>query len=256
MKPKHLITITLLILVIIAMSFTATQAQGPVISTIGDPAVYGPADEIRALDAQAAAIEAQVIALFNAERARNRLTPLVHNKFLTIAAQGHSNDMAAGNFVSHTGSNGSSPWERIPAAGYTCSLGGEDVAAGQTDPASVVQAWLNSPGHRAIINGAYRSVGIGWTYKAGTTWGNFWTADFGGTPGQLCPGDDSNPGPVLTATPTRFVIPTATPFIPYFTPTPFRTATPQPPQPGNGSQIIIFCDPGPVNCRVVAWGPR
>ena len=62
------------------------------------------------------------------------------NDALDAAAYGHSQDMGVNNFLSHTGSNGSTPWDRMRAAGYQYSSAGENIAAGYSSPRSVMQA--------------------------------------------------------------------------------------------------------------------
>ncbi len=101
------------------------------------------------------------------------------NDALTQAALGHSQDMVAHNFFSHTGSNGSTMGQRITAAGYAWSAAGENIAAGQTSVNSVVDGWIASPGHCAnIMNPGY--VHIGLACVSGTSanaYPTYWTLD-------------------------------------------------------------------------------
>lgn len=56
-------------------------------------------------------------------------------------------------------------------------LGGENIARGQADAAAVMQAWMNSPGHRAnILNCDFKTLGVGVHLGSGGPW---WTQDFG-----------------------------------------------------------------------------
>lgn len=196
--------------------------------------------------------EMQMVALMNQERATKGLPPLAINSFLTKAALIHSQDMADHNLCAHEGSNGDSPWQRIPGAGYTGSLGGETVACGQTSVQQAFEGWKASPGHYAILMGQYGEVGLGWVTKPGTNFVNYWTADFGGSPGKTTPG--SNPGAPPTAT-VRVVFPTqppifqwtATPRPSFPTPIPFFTPTPRPQQPtpvpvGGGWRVTLDCN--------------
>ena len=66
-------------------------------------------------------------------------------------AQAHSQDMADRDFFSHTGSDGRSPFQRMRDAGYSYRRAAENIAAGSTSPAEVVDMWMGSPGHRANI---------------------------------------------------------------------------------------------------------
>src|SRR3954453_13615438 len=97
-------------------------------------------------------LEAQdIVRLINDERAANGLRPLTLEPRLSAAAQRHSDDMAAHDFVSHTGSDGSSYWDRVTQAGYAGQIVGEVITAGQSSTNDVVNAWINSPTHHAII---------------------------------------------------------------------------------------------------------
>lgn len=116
----------------------------------------------------------RVVRLVNSERGKNGCAPLTVNAKLTQAAQAHSEDMATHRTMSHTGSDGSSPGERITAAGYSWSAYGENVAYGYNTPESVMTGWMNSPGHRAnILNCAFKEIGVGYAQP-----GNYWTQDF------------------------------------------------------------------------------
>ncbi|USX52707.1 CAP domain-containing protein [Lentzea sp. HUAS12] len=131
--------------------------------------------------ASAATVQEDVIALTNAERAKVNCPALKSNAALNTAAQRHSADMAAKNFMGHTGSDGSNLVTRIERAGYTrWTRAAENVAAGQQNAAAVVRSWMNSSGHRAnILNCALRDIGVGHAYRQGTTYGHYWTQDFG-----------------------------------------------------------------------------
>ncbi|MFF3916050.1 CAP domain-containing protein [Streptomyces sp. NPDC001852] len=125
--------------------------------------------------ATASGATARVVQLVNAERAKVGCHPLTVNAELTRAAQAHSADMAAHRNMSHTGSDGSSPGDRITAAGYTWSAYGENIAYGYATPEQVMDGWMNSPGHRAnILNCSYKEIGVGLAQP-----GSYWTQDFG-----------------------------------------------------------------------------
>ncbi|ACM21562.1 SCP-like domain protein [Geotalea daltonii FRC-32] len=109
-------------------------------------------------------------------------TAITWNDQIGSAASRHSNDMAARDFFSHTGSDGSSAGDRLTQAGYIWSTYGENIAVGYSTPAAVVQAWLNSEGHcRNIMNPAYLEIGAGaatGTYR-GVPAMDYWTLDLG-----------------------------------------------------------------------------
>jgi uncharacterized protein YkwD len=125
------------------------------------------------------AFELEVIRLVNLERTSVGLHPLFRNNSLTNAARAHNQDMIANNFFDHIGSDGSTPAQRacvhgfVPYWGSTCYVG-ENIAAGYNTPASVVNGWMNSPGHRDnILNATYREIGVG--HDTGGSWGHYWT---------------------------------------------------------------------------------
>ncbi len=97
---------------------------------------------------------------------------------LTEAAQGHAEDMARRDFFDHDNPDGTTATQRMRAAGYTGGRTGENIAAGQTSAQSVVDAWLNSPGHcRNIMNPGYTEIGIGY-YRGGSS-RHYWVQNFG-----------------------------------------------------------------------------
>jgi uncharacterized protein YkwD len=138
------------------------------------PAPATPSKTPATSAAPASGATARVVQLVNSERGKNGCAPLTVNAKLTRAAQDHTADMAAHRTMSHTGSDGSSPGDRITAAGYSWRSYGENVAYGYSTPESVMTAWMNSPGHRAnILNCAFKEIGVGYAQP-----GNYWTQDF------------------------------------------------------------------------------
>jgi uncharacterized protein YkwD len=100
------------------------------------------------------------------------------NALLEQAAQKHSDDMATRNFFSHTGSDGSAPWQRLTAAGYNWRSMGENIAAGYTSIDAVVAGWLKSPGHCAnIMKSGFREIGLARAVNPGSRYGTYWTLD-------------------------------------------------------------------------------
>ncbi|MER5400782.1 CAP domain-containing protein [Streptomyces sp. NPDC002599] len=123
----------------------------------------------------ASAAVARVVALVNSERAKVGCSPLALNAKLSQAAQAHSADMASHNTMSHTGSDGSDPGQRITRAGYLWSTYGENVAYGYSTPEQVMAGWMASAGHkRNILDCGFKEIGVGVAQP-----GNYWTQDFG-----------------------------------------------------------------------------
>ena len=95
---------------------------------------------------------------------------------LADASLGHSADMAANNYFSHTGLDGSTPWDRVSKAGFTGSPLGENIAAGYSTVISAVAGWMNSPDHCAnIMNSQVTHMGYGWARKTGSDWETYHT---------------------------------------------------------------------------------
>ncbi len=118
----------------------------------------------------------QVLVLVNQARADNGLSPLSWNQKLSSAAQSYAQVLSDWGTLSHTGPDGSSPGDRITAAGYSPRTWGENIAYGYATPDAVVTGWMNSSGHRAnILGSAYKEIGIG---VAGTST-RYWVQDFG-----------------------------------------------------------------------------
>ena len=98
---------------------------------------------------------------------------VVWNDQLAKAAYDHSVDMNTQDYFSHTGLDGSSPGQRITAAGYHWSSYGENIAQGYSTEQIVMNAWLGSEGHcKNIMDGGFNDMGAGRD-------GNYWTQDFG-----------------------------------------------------------------------------
>jgi uncharacterized protein YkwD len=121
--------------------------------------------------------EAQVAVMLNEERAKYGKYPLIMNDKLTTSARAHSVDMVVNKFMSHTGSDGSTPQQREQRAGYYGRNWGEIIGGGT--PSISVTWWMNEPGHRDMVLGTnwpYVDYGVGYAYCAGQGW---FTVDFG-----------------------------------------------------------------------------
>ncbi|RBY91693.1 hypothetical protein DQ244_10375 [Blastococcus sp. TBT05-19] len=119
--------------------------------------------------------ENQVLQLVNEHRAQAGCGPLTADAGLAAVATAHSAAMRDLGFFSHNDPNGRDPFARAEAAGQTARA--ENIARGQQDAAAVVQAWMDSPGHRAnILDCSLRRHGLG--LVTGPT-GPWWTQLFG-----------------------------------------------------------------------------
>ncbi|MGW5715911.1 CAP domain-containing protein [Amycolatopsis sp. NPDC003865] len=159
-----------------APTTASSEAPAPTETTTTPPttSAAAPPPTTKAVARVAPSTAAQVVSLVNDERAQAGCKPLTEESHLTKAAQDYSDDMSARDFFSHTNPEGVTFDQRIKIAGYS-KPGAENIAKGQTSPAQVMDAWMNSEGHRAnILNCSLTKIGVGFT-KAG----NYWVQDFG-----------------------------------------------------------------------------
>lgn len=116
----------------------------------------------------------QVIDLTNAERSKNGLPGLTMDNQLCGVAQKKSVDMQQNNYFSHTSPTYGSPFDMMRDFGVTYNSAGENIAQGQQTPQAVVQAWMNSEGHRKnILSNSFTHIGVGYEQN-----GNHWTQMF------------------------------------------------------------------------------
>ena len=113
----------------------------------------------------------------NQERAKEKLPPLKLEARLTEAARVQARDMADRQKMGHEGSDGSTPEQRVVNAGYHYLKTGENVAVGYRDVEEVIQAWMDSPGHRKNIMGEFTEIGL--ACVIGKDKKPYWAADFG-----------------------------------------------------------------------------
>ena len=128
-------------------------------------------------------MEGQVLYQINQARASAGVAAVKNNSALASAARKHSKDMAQSNFFSHTGSDGSTPFTRIKAAGYSYRAAGEIIYAGPgkyNNAYSAVSRWLGSDAHRKImLDAIYTEVGVGYWCDPNSAHEGYFTADFG-----------------------------------------------------------------------------
>ena len=109
-----------------------------------------------------AVLPAVVVDLTNTKRTELDLPQLSRNAVLDQAAQLKAEDMARNSYFSHNSPTGVTPWHWFEQAGYPFVHGGENLAVYFTDSNEVVDAWMNSPTHRAnIVAAQYREIGVG-----------------------------------------------------------------------------------------------
>lgn len=133
-----------------------------------------PETDDNVTDSSVHAYEKAVVELVNAERAKNGLAPLALSAELCRGARVKSQDMAQNNYFSHTSPTYGSPFDMMKQFGITYRTAGENIAQGYSTPEAVVNAWMNSEGHRAnILSAGYTTLGVGYVAN-----GNYWTQWF------------------------------------------------------------------------------
>lgn len=118
----------------------------------------------------------QVLALVNEERRKVGVAPLTLSAELQSAATIRAEEITQK--FSHTRPDGTNFQTILPNSRYY--IAGENIAAGNSTAAKVVQQWMNSPGHRAnILRSEYTELGVGYVYKENSQYKHYWVQIFG-----------------------------------------------------------------------------
>ncbi len=127
------------------------------------------------------AVRQEMLERVNTIRRGVGLKPLEIDPRLTTAAQAHADDMLARVYYNHVSPEGTTPRQRVHAAGFVADLVAENIAAGQTSPEDALGGWLHSTDHRRnLLDPRLTHIGIGMAlgsyehrYKI------MWVQDFG-----------------------------------------------------------------------------
>ncbi|MCM3773402.1 CAP domain-containing protein [Priestia aryabhattai] len=123
----------------------------------------------------ASQFEQKVVDLVNQEREKQGLKPLTLNKKLSDVARTKSKDMMEKGYFDHNSPTYGSPFDMMKQFGIEYTTAGENIAKGQQSPEEVMNAWMNSDGHRKnILNPDFTEIGVGYV-KGDTT---YWTQQF------------------------------------------------------------------------------
>ena len=118
--------------------------------------------------------------MINAYRARKGLKSIKLHSKLAIAAKQHSRDLARHDRISHKGSDGTDPWDRVKGTGYKARLAAENVGAGQMSLAEVFKGWQDSPDHNDnLLLPDATHMGIALVISPRTQYRTFWTLVLG-----------------------------------------------------------------------------
>ena len=130
---------------------------------IKNPALIYPGQKLTIPNIDAVkAQENEVIRLVNVERSKQGLPALKANWELSRVARYKSQDMINKGYFDHTSPTYGSPFKMMETFGIKFSAAGENIAYGQRTPQEVMNAWMNSPGHRSnILSSSYSEIGVG-----------------------------------------------------------------------------------------------
>jgi uncharacterized protein YkwD len=118
--------------------------------------------------------------LINAYRKEKGLKPLKLSPELTEAAKAHARDLSKWDRISHYGSDGSNPWDRVKRTGYKARLTAENVGTGQIDFNEVMKGWKDSPGHnKNLLMTDADHMGVALVQDPKTEFKSFWTLVIG-----------------------------------------------------------------------------
>ncbi|MGY1641585.1 CAP domain-containing protein [Geodermatophilus sp. SYSU D00703] len=161
----------------------APSSTAPAAEEAPQAAAEEPADEPAPAERAAApaapadpSVEGRVLALVNEARAQAGCAPVAADGALAAVARAHSADMRDRDYFAHDTPEGLSPFDRAEQAGVGYARA-ENIAFGQPDAAAVMEAWMNSAGHRAnVLDCDLTKLGVGVAEGAGGPW---WTQLFG-----------------------------------------------------------------------------
>ena len=118
--------------------------------------------------------------LINQYRHEKGLKPLKLSTELTEAAKEHSRDLAKWDRISHYGSDGSNPWDRVKRTGYKARVAAENVGTGQVSFDEVLKGWKESPGHnKNLLLSDAKEMGLALVQDPKTEFKSFWTLVIG-----------------------------------------------------------------------------
>lgn len=146
------------------------QIQNPAMIYVGQKIYIPSVDSLKT-------VEQQVIDLVNRNRVSAGLAPLTANWELSRVARYKSQDMINKGYFAHQSPTYGSPFQMMESFGIRFTAAGENIAYGQRTPQEVMNAWMNSSGHRAnIMSPIYNQIGVGVAKAANGTF--YWTQEF------------------------------------------------------------------------------
>nr|WP_275983461.1 CAP domain-containing protein [Paenibacillus hamazuiensis] len=129
--------------------------------TAAQPSAPGTGNSAAPSSSSQSAYADQVVALVNQERANAGVKPLVVDQALAAMALDKAKDMYNNHYFDHTSPTYGSPFDMMNSYGISYTYAGENIAMGQKTPQEVMNAWMNSPGHKQnILSPNYTKIGV------------------------------------------------------------------------------------------------
>jgi uncharacterized protein YkwD len=123
---------------------------------------------------------AQALSIVNRYRQENGLGPLELHPKLKQAASAHAQDLADHDRISHFGSDGSDPWERVQRAGFEPKVAAENVGTGQLTFGELFREWKRSPDHNSnLLLPDATHMGVAVVRNPDTQFKTFWSLVLG-----------------------------------------------------------------------------
>ena len=121
--------------------------------------------------------ESEIISLVNEIRVNNGLNTLEAQDLLAASALKHSQDMACNNFTNHTGSDGSTWYDRVRDQGFAnYNSARENILWGNVTPQDAFDWWMNSTDHRNnILYPNVGQIGVGYVFNLDSVYGGYFT---------------------------------------------------------------------------------
>lgn len=152
-----------------------SQAAASSANSTAPSAAVASSSPVLAASSEMVSPMSEVVRLINIERAKEGLAALTEMPDIDKAANIRASEIVIS--FSHQRPSGEEWYTVFAEVGIAYKGVGENLAAGQTTPAEVVTAWMNSEGHRTnIMNASYTKIGVG--YVTGGTYGHYWTQLF------------------------------------------------------------------------------
>jgi uncharacterized protein YkwD len=171
---------------ILAANTTASKNAGVQVASLTDKAPKGtyekaPSGSLTDRDYSTTSLDPNFARdMINQYRSEHGLKALKLNSELTAAAKVHSRDLAKWDRISHYGSDGSNPWDRVKRAGFKARLAAENVGTGQVNFDEVMKGWKESPGHnKNLLLADAEYMGLALVNEPKSEFKSFWTLVIG-----------------------------------------------------------------------------